>query len=171
MTEDQRFAASRTDVLVYETDPLEDDLTIAGPIKVNLQVSTSGTDSDFVVKLIDVYPGNYPTPQASSESAGAGERGQDGWLSTVGARRTISREVPERLRAPGGDDSQTSPHGSATIYRMCIIRFARDIGLWCRFRAVGFRWLTAIRRSSSTYRKRRRQIFRRPLKGFTALAV
>ncbi|HWO02495.1 MAG TPA: CocE/NonD family hydrolase [Blastocatellia bacterium] len=63
MTEDQRFAASRTDVLVYETEPLEDDLTVAGPIKVNLQVSTTGTDSDFVVKLIDVYPGSYPTPQ------------------------------------------------------------------------------------------------------------
>ncbi|MEK6284707.1 MAG: CocE/NonD family hydrolase [Acidobacteriota bacterium] len=62
MTEDQRFAASRTDVLVYETEPLEDDLTIAGAIKVTLQVSTSGTDSDFVVKLIDVYPGSYPTP-------------------------------------------------------------------------------------------------------------
>jgi uncharacterized protein len=63
MTEDQRFAASRTDVLVYETEPLAEDMTIAGPIKVNLQVSTSGTDSDFVVKVIDVYPGNYPTPQ------------------------------------------------------------------------------------------------------------
>lgn len=63
MTEDQRFAASRTDVLVYETEPLDDDLTIAGAIKVNLQVSTSGTDSDFVVKLMDVYPGSYPTPQ------------------------------------------------------------------------------------------------------------
>ena len=63
MTEDQRFAASRTDVLVYETEPLEDDLTVAGAIKVNLQVSTTGTDSDFVVKLIDVYPGNFPTPE------------------------------------------------------------------------------------------------------------
>ena len=62
MTEDQRFAALRTDVLVYETEPLDDDLTIAGAIKVNLQVSTSGTDSDFVVKVIDVYPGSYPTP-------------------------------------------------------------------------------------------------------------
>jgi len=64
MTEDQRFAASRTDVLVYETEPLADDVTIAGPIKVSLNVSTTGTDSDFVVKLIDVYPGTYPTPQA-----------------------------------------------------------------------------------------------------------
>jgi len=66
MTEDQRFAASRTDVLVYETEPLEDDVTVAGAIKVNLQVSTSGTDSDFVVKLIDVYPGSYPTPEPTA---------------------------------------------------------------------------------------------------------
>jgi len=63
MTEDQRFAAQRPDVLVYKTGPLEEDLTIAGPIKVNLNVSTSGTDSDFVVKLIDVYPGDYPTQE------------------------------------------------------------------------------------------------------------
>jgi uncharacterized protein len=62
MTEDQRFASQRTDVLVYKTEPLSEDLTIAGPIKVSLTVSTSGTDSDFVVKLIDVYPGDYPTP-------------------------------------------------------------------------------------------------------------
>lgn len=62
MTADQRFAARRTDVLVYQTDPLDADLTIAGPITASLYVSTSGTDSDWVVKLIDVYPGNYPDP-------------------------------------------------------------------------------------------------------------
>jgi putative CocE/NonD family hydrolase len=63
MTDDQRFAATRTDVLVYQTEPLEEDLVVAGPIKVNLNVSTTGTDSDFVIKLIDVYPGSYPTPR------------------------------------------------------------------------------------------------------------
>ena len=63
MTEDQRFAARRTDVLVYETEPLADDLTVTGPIGVTLHVSTSGTDSDFVVKVIDVYPPTYPQPQ------------------------------------------------------------------------------------------------------------
>jgi putative CocE/NonD family hydrolase len=62
MTDDQRFASQRPDVVVYQTEALAEDLTIAGGIKVNLNVSTSGTDSDFVVKLIDVYPGNYPTP-------------------------------------------------------------------------------------------------------------
>jgi len=65
MTEDQRFASQRTDVLVYQTEPLEEDLIIAGPIKVNLNVSTTGTDADFVVKLIDVYPLTYPTPSPS----------------------------------------------------------------------------------------------------------
>ncbi len=56
MVGDQRFVATRTDVLVYQTDVLEEDVTIAGPITPRLFVSTSGTDSDFVVKLIDVYP-------------------------------------------------------------------------------------------------------------------
>ncbi|HOQ45545.1 MAG TPA: CocE/NonD family hydrolase [Bryobacteraceae bacterium] len=60
MVADQRFASSRTDVLVYESEPLEEDVTIAGPLRPILYVSTTGTDSDWVVKLIDVYPGNYP---------------------------------------------------------------------------------------------------------------
>lgn len=60
--QDQRFVASRTDVLVYETEPLAEDLTLAGPLKAVLHVSTTGTDADWVVKLIDVYPGDYPNP-------------------------------------------------------------------------------------------------------------
>lgn len=60
MVEDQRFAASRPDVLVYESDVLEEDITIAGPIIADLFVSTTGTDADWVVKLIDVYPGDVP---------------------------------------------------------------------------------------------------------------
>jgi putative CocE/NonD family hydrolase len=73
LTEDQRFAATRPDVLVYETEPLESDVTIAGPIKVDLQVATSGTDADWVVKVIDVYPGDYPaTAPAGGGGAGAG---------------------------------------------------------------------------------------------------
>jgi putative CocE/NonD family hydrolase len=63
MTYDQRFASRRPDVLTYQTAPLEEDVTIAGPITPSLRVATSGTDSDFVVKLIDVYPDDYPDPQ------------------------------------------------------------------------------------------------------------
>ncbi len=56
MVEDQRFAAQRPDVLVYRSPALTDSLTLAGPIKVHLSLSSSGSDADFVVKLIDVYP-------------------------------------------------------------------------------------------------------------------
>jgi putative CocE/NonD family hydrolase len=56
MVEDQRFAAQRPDVLVYQSDVLGRDLTVAGPIRIELHVATTGTDADWVVKLIDVYP-------------------------------------------------------------------------------------------------------------------
>ena len=62
MVDDQRHAARRPDVLTYQTDALDEDLTVAGPIAVDLHVSTSGTDSDWIVKLIDVYPADYPDP-------------------------------------------------------------------------------------------------------------
>lgn len=62
MTEDQRFAARRPDVLVYQTPPLAADLTVAGPITADLWVSTTGGDADWVVKLIDVLPPDTPTP-------------------------------------------------------------------------------------------------------------
>ena len=58
--EDQRFASARSDVLVYVSEPLEQGLTIAGPIVADLSVSTTGTDSDWIVKLIDVYPKDAP---------------------------------------------------------------------------------------------------------------
>jgi len=58
MTDDQRFAARRTDVLVYQTDTLTKDVTLAGPVIADLVVSISNTDADFVVKLIDVFPDN-----------------------------------------------------------------------------------------------------------------
>jgi hypothetical protein len=56
MASDQRFAETRPDVLVYQSAVLEEDVTFAGPVMPKLFVSTTGTDSDFIVKLIDVYP-------------------------------------------------------------------------------------------------------------------
>ena len=70
--EDQRFAAARPDVLVYETEPLEEDLTFAGPLKTSLHVSTTGTDADWIVKLIDVYPGDFPNPEPNPANAKLG---------------------------------------------------------------------------------------------------
>ena len=70
MIDDQRFATQRSDVLVYQTEPLEENITIAGPISPKLFVATSGTDSDFVVKLIDVYPNDFPDPVAADPAVG-----------------------------------------------------------------------------------------------------
>jgi putative CocE/NonD family hydrolase len=72
MVEDQRFASRRPDVLVYQTEPLEEDLRIAGPIAVELHVSTTGTDSDWVVKLIDVYPDDHPDPEPNPQGVHLG---------------------------------------------------------------------------------------------------
>jgi putative CocE/NonD family hydrolase len=77
MVSDQRFADSRTDVVVYQTPVLQEDVTIAGPISPRLFVSTSGTDSDWDVKLIDVYPTDYPD-------------------STQDARRSEDRDKPRK---------------------------------------------------------------------------
>lgn len=62
MVEDQRFAARRPDVLVFQTDPLAEDWTLAGPITAHLQFLTDATDLDLVVKVIDVFPGEAEEP-------------------------------------------------------------------------------------------------------------
>lgn len=74
MTDDQRFAARRPDVLVYQTEVLTDDVTLAGALQADLKVSITGTDADFVVKLIDVFPNdfNYPTDQQAAGRQGGG---------------------------------------------------------------------------------------------------
>jgi putative CocE/NonD family hydrolase len=72
MNEDQRFAGRRPDVLVYQSDPLSEDLTIAGPIQANLYVSTTGTDADWIVKVIDVYPNETPNPEPNPQNVQLG---------------------------------------------------------------------------------------------------
>ena len=62
MVEDQRFAAKRPDVLSFQTEALSEDLEITGEIGASLSVSMSGTDADFIVKVIDVWPGNSSVP-------------------------------------------------------------------------------------------------------------
>lgn len=73
MDADERFVQGRPDVLTYETEPLTQDLTVAGPISPTLFVSTTGTDSDFVVKLIDVYPDATGDPLSGYEQLVRGE--------------------------------------------------------------------------------------------------
>ncbi|MEO8360274.1 MAG: CocE/NonD family hydrolase [Vicinamibacteria bacterium] len=92
MTEDQRFATQRPDVLSYRTAVLDGDVVVAGPVKVRVEVSSTGKDSDFVVKLIDVYPDDYPTPAAP-----AGQRPPSNALKLGGYQRLIRGE-PFRAR-------------------------------------------------------------------------
>lgn len=60
MTDDQRFASRRPDVLVFQTPPLTSAVTVAGPLTARLQVSTDQGDADWIVKLIDVFPDDHP---------------------------------------------------------------------------------------------------------------
>ncbi|MDC0746362.1 CocE/NonD family hydrolase [Polyangium mundeleinium] len=75
MAEDQRFASRRPDVLEYRSEPLERDVTLAGPLEADLWVSTTGTDADWVVKLIDENPGKMPGFTKEDRWAGKKDRG------------------------------------------------------------------------------------------------
>ena len=67
MTDDQRFAASRTDVLVFETPVLTEDMMMAGDILAKLNVSTTGTDADWIVKVIDVFPADAQNTEETQD--------------------------------------------------------------------------------------------------------
>ncbi len=99
-THDQRFAASRPDVVVYETEPLEEDVTLAGPLGVALQVSTTGTDGDWVVKLIDVYDPDYPDPTPNPSYLAMGGYQQLVRGDVMRARYRNGFEKPEAM-VPG----------------------------------------------------------------------
>lgn len=71
MTDDQRFASRRPDVVTYRTGPLDEDVTLVGPITADLWVSTSGTASDWIVKVIDVLPPDTPEPDEATNKSGA----------------------------------------------------------------------------------------------------
>jgi len=72
MTDDQRHASRRPDVLTFETDILTEDITLAGEILAKLNVAISTTDADFIVKLIDVYPLDAPTTKATPKNVKMG---------------------------------------------------------------------------------------------------
>jgi putative CocE/NonD family hydrolase len=107
MTDDQRFAGRRPDVLVYRTDVLDQDLTLAGPVLSDLRVSTSQGDADWVVKLIDVFPNEVSSPPDAG-NAGGGRRRQSDPLGgyqmmvrseVIRGRFRNSKEKPEPFEA------------------------------------------------------------------------
>jgi len=89
MTFDQRFASRRPDVLVYQTEPLDHDVTIAGPITPMLSVSTTGTDSDFVVKV------DRRLSQRLSRSESEPNLDSHGWISAALSEANPSAENSE----------------------------------------------------------------------------
>jgi len=96
MVSDQRFAATRPDVLVYQTEILEDDVTVAGPVSPRLFVSTTGTDADWVVKLIDVYPSELGDEPAAAR--GGPPRDVEPPKVTMAGYQQLVRGDPLRAR-------------------------------------------------------------------------
>lgn len=95
MTDDQRFAGRRPDVLVFQTEPLAEDLTLAGPLMTHLKVSTTGTDADWVVKLIDVYPPDHEDYAHNHKEIKMGNFQQMVRSEVIRGRFRNSYETPE----------------------------------------------------------------------------
>ncbi len=96
MSADQRFAARRPDVLTYETEVLKEDVTLAGPLVADLQVSTSGTDSDWIVKLVDVNPDNFsnPNPNPTNVQMGGYQQLVRGEVMRGRFRESLEKPLP-----------------------------------------------------------------------------
>jgi predicted acyl esterase len=141
MVEDQRFASTRTDVLTYQSDELTGDVTLAGPLTASLYVSTTGTDSDWVVKLIDVYPEDYPDPDPNPAGVHMGGYQQLIRGEAMRGKFRNSYSKPEPF-VPG---KMEKVEWAMPDINHC---FRRATGSWCRCRAPGSRWWTATRRSS-----------------------
>ncbi|HZT42986.1 MAG TPA: CocE/NonD family hydrolase [Chthonomonadaceae bacterium] len=141
MNDDQRFAAARPDVAVWQSAPLTEDFTIAGPIQADLQVSTTGTDADFIVKVIDVQPDGTSSP--SGDSSG---------VTATGYERLVRAEVMRaRYRNSYSHPSPLTPN------KLTRISFAlRDV---CHTFLKGHRimvqvqssWFPLVDRNPQTY--------------------
>jgi uncharacterized protein len=94
MTDDQRFSARRSDVLVYETAVLDEDITLAGPSAAHLKVSTTGGDADWIIKLIDVYPPESPNNPSTRKGMEMGEYQQMIRSEVIRGRYRNSYENP-----------------------------------------------------------------------------
>ena len=111
MIEDQRFAATRPDVLVYQSDPLVQDLTVAGPIKAVLSVATAGTDADWVVKLVDVYAPTDPAPMGGYQMLLAGDILRGKFRNSLSRPRPMVPNQITRLKVQLGDKNHTFRRG------------------------------------------------------------
>jgi len=100
MIADQRFASRRPDVLTYRSEPLQEEITLAGPIQADLFISTTGTDADFIVKVIDVLPDDAPDPDSNPTGVRMGGYQRLVRAEVMRGRYRNSLEKPEPLQ-PG----------------------------------------------------------------------
>ena len=143
MTADQRFAvhAARRAGL-SDRRSMADDLTLAGPIEVDLYVSTTGTDADWVVKLIDVYPDDAPDPDPNPTSV------QDGRLPAAGARRAVPRQVPQQLSKPEPFEPGQPHAGSSSRCRTCYHTFRQGHRIMVQVQST---WFPLVDRNPQTF--------------------
>jgi len=98
MVSDQRFASTRPDVLTYRSEVLDEDLTLAGPITARLFASTTGTDADWVVKVIDVYPSDLEEGEAGPKKRRPRTEDVEAPEPALGAYQQLVRGDPLRGR-------------------------------------------------------------------------
>lgn len=117
MSEDQRFAVGRPDVLTFTTDVLTEDLTFAGEIMAKLNIASTSTDADFAVKLIDVYPEDFVPKEK--------KRRGDLWkLSSDGSQRNYAGQIQKFQRKTGSSASE-SENGSEFSASGCDAHFQK----------------------------------------------
>jgi hypothetical protein len=119
LMQDQRFVDHRPDVLTYETEPLTNEVTVAGDIKADLFAATSGTDSDWMVKLIDVYPEGYQ-PDAAQKLV-TGDRNMSGYELIIAdevlrGRFRNSFEKPEAVPANQPEEYHLDLHTNDHVF-------------------------------------------------------
>lgn len=142
MTEDQRFAARRPDVLVYQTAPLTEDLTLAGPLSAELWVSTTAGDADSMVKLIDVLPPDTPDPEGTRRGVHLG--GYQMMVRSEAFRGRFREGYREpKPFTPGQPTRVTVP------LRNVMHTFQKGHRVMIRSRAPGSRLSTATRSAGS----------------------
>ena len=107
LAEDQRFVSSRKDLANFTTEPLDHDLTVTGDITADLFAATTGTDTDLIVKLIDVYPDDAPAHPKQCPVR----------LPAHGCRRDLPRPLSHQLRAPRARQAQRSQRVQVELAR------------------------------------------------------
>jgi putative CocE/NonD family hydrolase len=120
MTDDQRFGCKRPDVAVFETDVLQEDVTLAGPLVASMTVSTSGTDSDWVVKLIDVFP---PEKQSGYHMMVRSEVIRGRFRNSYENPQPFKPNEPSVVRLPLQDVLHTFKKGHKVMVQVCSTWF------------------------------------------------